>query len=133
MNIEIITLCERAQEADRRLSISRTFDEIFAEQVPAAIPQFTFVLRIRFTKIEGGIHRIKINLVDEDGRLMMPSYERDVEARFGDDMQSTNSHVILVIEGLQLDKFGEHAIDVAIDGRQEASLPFFSNRDQDTK
>ena len=55
----------------------------------------------------------------------MPPLDGTAEVRFeGNDSTSTVS-MALGIQQLKLPKFGEYSIDLAIDGRHEASVPLF--------
>ncbi|MDO8142424.1 MAG: hypothetical protein Q6358_13070, partial [Candidatus Brocadiales bacterium] len=67
MNIEVMALCDAATEAQGKLNILGTFDTIFAQKLPAVSSQCAIAFRVRFNQIEKGEHKIKLNLVNEDG------------------------------------------------------------------
>jgi hypothetical protein len=68
--------------------------------------------------------------VDSDGAAVMPPLDGTVEVRFqGNDSTSTVS-MALGIQQLKLPRFGEYSIDLAIDGRHEASIPLFVKQTQ---
>jgi len=46
----------------------------------------------------------------------------------GDDVASSVINLILNIQGLELKNFGQYRIDLAIDGKIEASLPLRVNK-----
>ena len=130
MHIEIFSLCDAAAEYAGKLSILGVFDTIWAKQCPIAYPQCAIALRIRFTTIERGDHKIVVHCVDLDGKHMIPPAEGVVSIQFPDDLGSAGTNFILNIQQLKLENFGEHAIRLAIDGREEAILPlFFKKRD----
>ena len=125
MNIEVIALCDAAIQSGGKLSILGAFDTIGLPQVPAVHPQCAIALRIRFSPIEDGSHRVKINIADEDGNLVVPSIEGNVSIKPRRGQGSVTANLIFNIQRLKLDKYGQYSIDVAVDGRQEASLPLF--------
>lgn len=125
MNIEVIALCDAATESGGKLNILGARDTIWLPQVPAVHPQCAIALRIRFSPIEEGNHRIKINIADEDGNLVVPSLNGNVSIKPRGGQSSVTANLILNIQRLKFGKFGQYSVDVALDGRQEASLPLF--------
>ena len=99
------------------------FDRIYSAKVPAVHPACTIAARIRFTSIEEGSHRLKINVVDADGNKAGPELEDNITVRVGEGEDSSARNLILNIHGMKLENYGDYRIDLAIDGRQEATLP----------
>ncbi len=130
MHIEIFSLCDAATEYSGKLNILGVFDTIWAKQAPVVYPQCAVALRIRFTNIERGEHKIVVHCVDLDGKHMIQPAEGTINIQFPDDLISAGTNLILNIQQLKLENFGEHAIRLAVDGREEAVLPlFFKKRD----
>ena len=75
MTIQIAVLCDAATDYNGKLNLLGTFDTIITSQLPAVHPQCSIALRLAFGRIEEGAHKVKMNFVDEDGRLVMPSIE----------------------------------------------------------
>lgn len=123
MQIEAFVLCDAATQSGGKLNILGAFDTIGAHQVPTNHPHCTVALRIRFSRVETGDHRIRLNIIDQDGNLVVPSIEGNVSISIPDNHDSIAANVILNIQGLHLKQFGKFAIDLAIDGRQEATIP----------
>ena len=124
MDIEVFVLCDAATDIQGRLNILGTFDTIWSKQAPVVYPHCAVALRLRFSRIEEGEHSIKINIIDEDGKLIVPSLNANTNLNFGSNPEGSVAHnLILNIQGLKLEKYGDYAIDLAVDGRQEASLP----------
>ena len=130
MNIEVMALCDAATESQGKLNILGTFDTIFAQKLPAVSSQCAVALRVRFNQIEKGEHKIKLNLVNEDGKLIIPSLETSAKVDFPPHLDSGVMNMVLHIQGLKLEKFGKYSFDLAIDGRQEASLPLYLRQSQ---
>jgi len=79
MNIQMAVLCDAATDYAGKLNVLGTFDTIITHQLPAFHPQCSIALRITFSKIEEGSHKIKMNFVDEDGKFVMPSIDMPVD------------------------------------------------------
>ena len=127
MNIEAFLLCDCAtQDRQGKLNVLGAFDNIFIAQVPYIHPACTVAGRIRFSKIEEGDHKIQINIIDEDGKEIGPKkLEGHLSVRLGNDVGSGAFNFILNFQRIKFENFGQYRIDLAIDGRQEGSLPFY--------
>jgi hypothetical protein len=125
MQIEIFSLCEAATADSGKLNMLGAFDTIWATKIPVIYPQCTIVLRARFEKIERGDHKVAVHFVDVDGKNVIPPAQGDITMNFSDQQSSGSANLILNIQGIRLEKLGEYSIDLAIDGKQEASLPLY--------
>ena len=123
MNVEIFTLCDAATDQLGKVSLLGAFDTLWAVQFPVVIPHCAIVLRLRLTRIESGSHRIRLNLVDEDGHSIIPPLDANFAIQIND--ESAASNLVLNLQNLKLEKAGRYSIDLAIDGRQEHSLPLY--------
>lgn len=123
MNIQMAVLCDAATDYAGKLNVLGTFDTILTHQLPAFHPQCSIALRITFSRIEEGPHKIKINFVDEDGKFVMPSIDMPVDISIPGETNFLARNFIINIQQLKFDKAGPYSIDVAIDGRQETSIP----------
>ena len=123
MDIQVATLCDAATDSLGKLNLLGAFDTINAGQMPAIHPQCSIALRIMFRKIEEGTHKLKLNFVDEDGRLVMPSIDIPVEVAVPEDTTYISRNFIINIQQLKFANPGQYAIDIALDGRQAGSIP----------
>ena len=130
MKVELFVLCDAAADYNGKLNILGTFDTIWAKQIPAVHPQCAIALRVRFSRIEEGDHMVRINIVDEDGKAVIPSLEAGIHVQFREMPSSVSMNMIFNIQGLKINNYGEYSIDLAINGRHEASLPLYMNRMQ---
>jgi hypothetical protein len=123
MEVEIFALCDAATDYAGKLNILGTFDAVRARQFPVAFPHCAVALRLRFEHIEEGEHRVRMNFVDEDGRAIVPSLDNSLTVQFPTEEPSICANMVLNINGMKFEKPGRYAIDLAIDGRHERSLP----------
>lgn len=125
MRTEIFTICDAATEQQGKLNLLGSFDHLWSQQEPIEHAGCALALKMRFSKIEEGNHRVRITFGDEDGTLIMPPIEADVAVRVAPGESTALAHLILNMQQLKLPKFGEYSIDLAVDGREEASLPLY--------
>lgn len=123
MDLEIAALCQAAVDHGGLLNIIGTFDTIHATKFPHVIPHCALALRVRFSRIEQGAHKLKVNFVDEDGKPLIPPLQADLQVQVADAADSSAANLVLNINNLKIENPGRYSIDVAIDGRQERSLP----------
>jgi hypothetical protein len=129
MKIELFVLCDAATEYHGKLNILGTFDAIWSKKIPVVHPMCAIALRMRFSRIEEGQHKVRINIVNEDGKAIAPPFETNVNIQFRDSFPtSIATNMILNLQGLKFENYGEYSIDLAIDGRHEASLPLYVNQ-----
>ena len=125
MQIEIFALCDAATGDFGKLSLLGAFDTIWAQKAPAVYPQCSIALRSRFERVERGDHKVMVHFIDSDGKNVILPAEGPISINFPDEQGSSAANLILNLQGLKLEKFGEYSIDLAIDGLQKASLPLF--------
>ena len=126
MKVEIFTLCDAATlDAGGKLNILGSFDRLNAREVPIVHPHCTLAIKLRFERVEEGQKQLRIAFVDQDGAAIMQNLDVTTEVRFQGDDPSATISVALNIQQLRLPKFDEYSIDLAVDGRQEASIPLF--------
>jgi len=125
MQIEIFALCDAATADAGKLNMLGAFDTIWVATVPTVHPQCTIALRVRFKTIERGEHRVLVNFVDMDGRHILLPANGTIRIDFPQEQRSGSANLILNIQGLKIERCGEYAINLAIDEREEVSLPLY--------
>ncbi len=123
MNLQVAVLCDAATDSNGKLNILGAFDTIFTQQLPAVYAQCSIALRMTFSKIEEGAHKVKLNFVDEDGKFVMPSIDMPVDIGVPEETHFISRNFVINIQQLKFEKPGFYSIDLAMDGRQEASIP----------
>lgn len=126
MKVEIFTLCDAATaDAGGKLNILGSFDRINASGVPVTHPLCALAMKLRFERLEEGQKRIGISFVDSDGKAVMPTLEAGTQVNFPPNESSVTACFVLQIQQMKLPNYGEYSIDLAVDGRHEASVPLF--------
>ena len=125
MNVEVFALCDAATDQRGKLNILGAFDTIFVKDMPGVHPQCAVALRIRFQRIEQGKHKVTIHFIDQDGNLVIPSLDADIDLKVAQNQDSTAVNLVLNLQGLKLKEYGSYEINLAVDGRQEASIPLY--------
>ncbi|MCI0499159.1 MAG: hypothetical protein L0Y36_05715 [Planctomycetales bacterium] len=125
MNVEAFLLCDAATDQHGKLNVLGAFDNIFFKQMPARQPSCSVATRIRFDKIEEGLHSFRIHIINQDGVNIGPKLEGKIDTRPAPNLDSVVTNVILNIQGLEFKQKGKYRIDLAVDGQIQASLPLW--------
>jgi len=124
MDIQIAVLCDAATDNNGKLNILGTFDTIYTSQLPAIHPQCAIAIRMTFNKVEEGAHKVKLNFVDEDGKAVTPqNIEIPLDVLVPEETIFLSRNFIVNIQNLKFEKEGLYSVNIAVDGRQEGSIP----------
>lgn len=123
MTIQVAVLCDAAADYSGKLNILGTFDTIYSPQFPAVHPHCAIALRMSFEKAEEGRHQVKLNFVNEDGQSIMPPIDMPLDVTVPGDATFISRNFVVNIQGLKIDQPGLYSVDLAIDGRHQASVP----------
>jgi hypothetical protein len=125
MQIEVFSLCDAATTDGMKLNILGAFDTIWSSKSPILFPHCAVAIRIRFKSVESGEHKIRLNIVNSDGKHIVPPLDGGLNLNLAPQQPSASVNFVLTIQSLKVEQFGEYSIDLAIDGRHEATLPLF--------
>lgn len=107
------------------MNILGTFDAIWAKQVPVVFQQCAIALRIRFDAIEEGAHSLTINFVDFDGKHIVPSLKGKINIRPQPKQKTLTENIVLNLQKIKFESFGEFSVDLAIDEKHISSVPLY--------
>jgi hypothetical protein len=125
MKVELFTVSDFAADYGGKLSVVGVFDTLFAKQTPFAHPHWCVAVKFRFDKIEEGQKRLRLSISDVDGKPVLPAVDTVIAATIPNGHSSSTVNLVVNIGGVRFDAFGEYSVDIAVDGRQEASIPLY--------
>jgi hypothetical protein len=126
MRVEIFTLCDAATlDTGGKLNILGSFDRLYAREEPVIHPQCSLAMKLRFERVEEGRKRIRIAFIDSDGAPVMQPMEASTDVQFRGGEATATALLALNIHQLRVPRFGEYSIDLAVEDRQEASIPLY--------
>lgn len=126
MEVETFLICDAATDQAGKLNILGAFDAIGAPGVPIVHPQLSVALRIRFKKSESANHPFRINLINEDGKSILPRpLDGNVNVQIREADESAVINLIVNMRDIKFDTFGRYSVDLTMDGKQRGSLPLY--------
>lgn len=123
MKVDVFTLCDFASAERDKLTIVGAFTTIVAREAPIVRGLCAVAARIHFQRIEEGVKGVRLSIIDSDGKPVIPTLETQITTQFRQDGTNATALFVVVIQQIKLPSFGEYSIDLAIDGRHEASAP----------
>lgn len=112
MEVKYSFFCEAAAtDSSGRLSVLGIFDIINALELPAMYPHLTFVVAIAGHRSELGLHQLKINFIDTDGKPFLPPLELSFELT----RDRPNSNIILNLNNITFSHSGTYCADIVVD------------------
>lgn len=125
MVIEIFSLCDASTSEHGKLNILGAFDTIWVRQFPVTYPHCAVAIRIRFSAVEKGDHKVGLRLIDMDGKDVLPPAGGTMRLDLPEGPTSGSSNLILNIQAMKIERAGEFSLELAIDGQNGLSLPLF--------
>jgi hypothetical protein len=87
-------------------------------------------LRIRFDRMETGSHPFMLNIVDDDGKNIIPPIQGNMEVKMPPGFMSSAVNVVLNLQGLKFERPGEYSVNFDMDGESITFLPIFVHQVQ---
>ncbi len=126
MNIECFVLCDAATDSQGKLNILGAFDTLFGKKVPVVHPSCSIALRLRFLKFEEDFHKIRVDIVDEDGKkVVIPGIEGELNVKIHESLFSSVVNLVFNLQHLKFERFGEYSLVLSVDGKQLGQLPLY--------
>jgi hypothetical protein len=124
LDVQFAFLCDAAQESGGKLhALGIGIDRLTAREVPVTHPAMTVVVAVRYAAAEAGKKTLAVRVLDADGQNVMPPV--DGEVVLPDPKRSTRGQfrLTLTLGGIKFQKFGDHAVQIALNGISVANLP----------
>ena len=123
MEVQVAVLCDSASDYRGKLCVLGTFDTIYASQLPAVHPHCSIALRIVFRDEDEGMRNIRLRLIDEDGKNILPNIEPRLDIRLPPEMFFYSKNFIFNLQQIKFENAGQYSIDILIDDRMIARIP----------
>ncbi|NGO39073.1 hypothetical protein G4L39_06635 [Limisphaera ngatamarikiensis] len=123
MNVQVAVLCDAATDDRGKLNLLGAFDTICAPRMPAVHPQCAVALRLTFTTADEGVHRLQLQLMDADGRPIVPPLEIGFEIYLPEETHFATRNFIFNMQQVSFPAPGLYAVDIRMDGEPLVSIP----------
>lgn len=114
MEIEVLTICDNAQDYQGKLVVVGTFTTIISNQIPFNQPSFALACRFRFSPDEAGEKKFSFSFKRSNGQEFLPGMEASINVP----ENLTEDHpanLILGFNNLSFDEVGSYILEVKSD------------------
>lgn len=116
MEVDFAFICDYADASGPKVhALGIGFDTIFAANVPAKHPQFTFVAQLRASAAELGTKDVSIRLIDADGRTLI-----NIPGQVSIEKPMTGvesiQKVAVAFHMVEFPRFGDYALHLVVGG-----------------
>ena len=123
MDIQAALLCDSATDYRGKLCILGTFDTIISSELPLVHPHCSIALRIVFRDADEGMHRLKLRLINEDGKNILPNLEPELHVKLPENVYFYSRNLIFNLQQIRFEQAGLYSIDVIIDEQMACRIP----------
>ncbi len=123
MKVDVLTISDYAFESEGKLNILGTFGHLPVKSIPHMHEGIYVTIQLRFSKAEEGAHSLSVRLFDGDKRELGAPISHKFNVKFQDDSPAYFVKFIGRFKDLKFNNYGEHIIDLSIDGLEAAALP----------
>jgi hypothetical protein len=123
MEIQVAVLCDSAVDYRGKLCILGTFDTIVTANLPSTHPHCSIALRIVFRDSDEGSHKIKVRLINEDGKNLLPNIEPEMKVKMPENVFFFSRNLVFNLQQIKFEQAGLYSIDVLIDEQMMARIP----------
>ncbi len=124
MEIEILAICDFAQNVGGKLTIIGTFDTIHTSGLPAMLQTCWIAARIRFPNNEAGEHSFKIAILDSSNKEIIPPFRKKINVKIPNGNDWGFATIVMGIGQLTLPSYGKHFVNLSFDDKQIKTLTF---------
>ena len=123
MKVDILTLCDNAQDYNGKLVIVGAMNEIVVQKVPASIPELAIVARTIIEEEDEDSHEIEItfNSCDMDKTTLFPPFKTVLNTK-GNKGKTVYSNVIMRLNNVSLPCTGKYVVKFRIDTIERETL-----------
>src|SRR5260221_643494 len=123
MEVKTFLISDAAPNEMGKLNLLGAFCPIKGMQGPVFHPPISVVLRLRFAKSESSNHPFRINIINQDGKSILP---KPVDGNVNVQIKQADESVVINLIGnfrdVKFENFGRYSVDLTMDGKVRGSL-----------
>jgi hypothetical protein len=121
--VDFAFICDYAEVSHKINALGIGFDTIYAPKTPIKHRSFLLVFKLRAIIVEAGDKNVKISLIDEDGKNIIP----DINAKFAIPKPSegleSKAQIAIGFDNVEFPKYGSYSIHAVLDGNDMIAIP----------
>ena len=132
MKIEAFLIADAATDSQGKLNVLGAFDTIYVSTLPAVHLACAIAIRLRLSPEEEREHDLEISIKDSSNEDIVPPLKGKFGVRSETRDRVSRVNLVLNLQSLNFEEFGEYKVILSIDGEPFSSIPFYvTERQQD--
>ena len=123
MLVDFAFICDYAEATGKINALGIGFDTIFSPTMPAKHPLFCLVIQLRANVVEAGEKNLKVSLIDEDGKNVIPDINGKFNVPKPREGLESKARLALHFGNVEFPKYGSYSVHAVIDGHDMVSIP----------
>ena len=123
MLVDFAFVCDYAEISKKINAIGIGFDTIYAPKVPFKHRSFFLVFKLRANIVEVGEKNIKISLIDEDGKRIIPDMNAKITIPKPPEGLESKAQLAIAFDKVEFPKYGTYSLHVVVEGNDIFSIP----------
>ena len=123
MNIDFAFICDYADVTGKINALGIGFDTIYAATVPCKHNLFFLVIQLRANSFEAGEKQVEVNLIDEDGKNVIPPLKGNLKMPKPVSATESVSRLALQFNNVEFPRYGSYSLHTIVDGHEMVRVP----------
>lgn len=125
MRVRFAFLCDYAEQSigGKIIAMGIGFNNLFVPDLSAPVKPFCLVMNLEAKSSEAGVKKIKIHLMDADGKEIVPPVMGDIQLQPPAVGLRTGAGLVVNYNNLIFPAYGDYNFSVVLDGHEIVSLP----------
>ncbi|HUX38304.1 MAG TPA: hypothetical protein VMV44_10425 [Rectinemataceae bacterium] len=123
MDVQILTLCDFAEDFGGKMCITGTFDTLRIADFGRNLSNFSIAARVAFDQGELGKQDFVFSIRDEEGKDHVPPMRGSFEIHERHSFLGA-SNIVLTLSGLSFPRPGVWFVSLSVNGDHLKSIPF---------
>jgi hypothetical protein len=123
LNIDFAFICDYADVTGKINALGIGFDTIYATTVPCKHNLFFLVIQLRANSFESGEKQVEVNLIDEDGKNVIPPLKGSLNMPKPASATESVSRLALQFNNVEFPRYGSYSLHAIVDGYEMVRVP----------
>lgn len=123
MNIDFAFVCDYADVTGKINALGIGFDTIYSPTIPCKHNLFFLVMQIRANSLEIGEKEVEVNLIDDDGKSIIPPLKGKINMVKPASGTETISRLALQFQNVEFPRYGTYSLHTIVDGHEMVRVP----------
>jgi hypothetical protein len=117
-----------ARVEGRMMTVVDAFCVLESGELPVCLGMCSVAAKMQFDRTEEGTKRIGISFIDDHGKPAMASLETTLDVKVPSGAPTATVPFAFLVKQLSVPAFGQYSVDLAVDGRVEASAHVYARQ-----